>query len=140
MRRRRGPTGLPFLALAVLAATGCAPITASPAPAPAALAGRWEGWTATGLGGARHLTVTIRADGSYEAVGADGGAVAGRVWAAGRGLRWADTTGQSGPLRLIERPEARVLRGLRGDGTLPFEWRQPRPGIPASAPEGAPVR
>lgn len=91
-----------------------------------ALAGQWHGWTANGLGGFRRLTVAVREDGSYDAVAADGGAVAGQISERGGRLRWVDTAGASGSMTLADRDAERILRGTRADGASPFEWRQKR--------------
>jgi hypothetical protein len=89
------------------------------------LAGGWEGRVDTGYGGRRMLTITVAENGAYEALAADGGRTTGMIVLGDGHLRWSDTSGASGSMRLYEGANRRLLRGQRADGTLPFEWTQP---------------
>ena len=103
-------------------------VTAPPTPVAdiKALAGVWKGFSENGRGGVRPLTVTIAEDGTFDAIGDDGGSIRGQLRIDGGRLVWRDVSGAHGAAYLYDGPARRILRGRRADGSVPFEWSQPR--------------
>ncbi len=115
------------LLILVAVLPGCTTLSHASVTDVKSLAGGWQGWVDMGRGGYRLLTITVADNGAYEAVTTHGERTTGMIVVSDGQLRWSDTSGASGSMRLSERGGQRLLQGQRADGALPFEWTQPLP-------------
>jgi hypothetical protein len=113
------------LATAFVGASGCAQLgqTNRPAGVPIAhvkqIAGTWQGWVTSQLGGQSRVTMTIKEDGDYEGATTMGSTTVGRFYVEDGKLRYRSSRTQG--TATVSEDRGKTVLTINPEGTYSFE-------------------